>query len=294
MSFVSHKGLFLLVMVGGLLGCTPSASDVDRLEWPEMGTVAALSFRGISTKQQGILIENVRTVYQRISGKLNAWNPESELSRLTTTNDWRAHVSSDVVPCYEAAFRLMEESRGAFNPLLAAMLREKGFTRRSALVDLGGIAKGFAVDCAYESVQGKNLGRPSVLIDLGGNLRACGGEWRVGIRNPFGSDLCARVLLRPGEALATSGTYERGGHILDGHTGKTAESGLASVTVLASTALLADGLSTTLFVLGEHVGRQFLADYYPTVGAFFVRLDGTTASVGLDDRFLNETGWTRE
>lgn len=294
MSFVSHKGLFLLVMVGGLLGCTPSASDVDRLEWPEMGTVAALSFRGISTKQQGILIENVRAVYQRISEKLNAWDPESELSRLTTTNDWRAHVSSDVVPCYEAAFRLMEESRGAFNPLLAAMLREKGFTRRSALVDLGGIAKGFAVDCAYEKVGGQSVKKPNVLVDLGGNLRVCGGKWLVGIRNPLGPGLCARVLLQPGEALATSGTYERGEHILDGCTGKTAASGLASVTVLASTAMLADGLSTTLFVLGEHVGRQFLADYYPTVGAFFVRLDGTTASVGLDDRFLSETGWTRE
>ena len=274
MSSANRRRLLPLVLVVGLCGCEPSAQTVERLEWPEMGTVAALSFRSVGRAKRGEAVEVVKGVYSSLAAKLNAWNPDSELSRLTTTNGWRTVVSPEVRPCYETAFRLMEESGGAFNPLLAARLREKGFTRRAALLDLGAIAKGFAVDCAFAAVLKKSEQFSDLLIDLGGNLRACGGTWKVGVRNPLGAGFCATVELRPGEALATSGTYERGNHILDGRTGETAASGVAAVTVLAPTAMLADGLSTTLFVLGAAEGREFLVRHYPAVCALWVLTDG--------------------
>ena len=239
-----------------------------------MGTVAALSFRSVDRAKRGEAVEVVKGVYSSLAAKLNAWNPDSELSRLTTTNGWRTVVSPEVRPCYETAFRLMEESGGAFNPLLAARLREKGFTRRAALLDLGAIAKGFAVDCAFAALLKKSDQFSDLLIDLGGNLRVCGGTWKVGVRSPLGTGFCATVELRPGEALATSGTYERGNHILDGCTGETAASGVAAVTVLAPTAMLADGLSTALFVLGAAEGREFLVRHYPAVCALWVLTDG--------------------
>lgn len=250
-----------------------------------MGTVAALSFRGASPSERGEMRAEVREVYASLAAKLNAWNPESELSRLTTTNDWTAQVSPEVRPCYATAFRLMAESAKAFNPLLAAELRAKGFTRNAALIDLGAIAKGFAVDCAYAALVEKNAQAPDFLLDLGGNLRAGGGIWKVGVRNPFGSGFCATVELQPGEALATSGTYERGNHILDGRTGETAAAGVAFVTVLAPSAMLADGLSTTLFVLGAAEGRQFLARHYPTVCAFWVLSNGRIETFDSSHRF---------
>ncbi len=289
MSSPNSRCFALLALVAGLCGCTPSSQTVERLEWPEMGTVAALSFRSVPCAKRGAFVADVKAVYSSLAAKLNAWNPDSELSRLVTTNGWRSSVSPEVRPCYAAAFRLMDESRGAFNPLLAARLREKGFTRHAALLDLGAIAKGFAVDCAYEALAKGNARPPDLLVDLGGNLRACGGTWKVGVRNPFGSGLCATVELQPGEALATSGTYERGSHILDGRTGETAASGVASVTVLAPTAMLADGLSTTLFVLGAAEGREFLLKHYPAVAVLWVLADGSFVGFDEGGRFCRES-----
>ncbi len=285
MSSANRRRLFPLVLAVGLCGCEPSARTVERLEWPAMGTVAALSFRSDDRVKRGESVEVVKGVYSSLAARLNAWNPDSELSRLTTTNGWREAVSPEVRPCYETAFRLMNESGGAFNPLLAVRLREKGFTRRAALLDLGAIAKGFAVDCAFATLLGK-FEQPDLLVDLGGNLRACGGTWKVGVRNPLGTGFCATVELRPSEALATSGTYERGNHILDGRTGETAVSGIAAVTVLAPTAMLADGLSTTLFVLGETEGRKFLVRHYPAVCALWVRTDGRIELFDPSHRFI--------
>jgi thiamine biosynthesis lipoprotein len=171
-----------------------------------------------------------------------------------------------VRPCYEAAFRLAAESGGAFNP------RWRG----AGMLDLGAIAKGFAVDRAAAALAG---GATARLLDLGGNLKAVPGKspsrgWRTGIRSPDGDGICAVVTLQDGEALATSAEYYRGRHICDGRTGRPVENGVASVSVLCPSALLADGLSTTLFVLGPEAGFAFLRRHGYTASVLFILRDG--------------------
>lgn len=137
-------------------------------------------------------------------------------------------------------------------------------------LDLGAVAKGCAVDIAWSRLVA--AGCTNLLIDLGGNLRAIGeaapgrGGWRTGVRNPFAKDsLIGRFLMRSGEAVATSGNYERfveiGGaryaHIMDARTGYPV-TGMAGTTVLAPTAALADALSTTIFILGPEKGVELL------------------------------------
>ncbi len=251
---------------------------MDRVEWPTMGTIAALSFRTSISNYQDV----VRGTFSAVASKLNAWDANSELSQIKTTNNYEKVVSKDVLPCYQAAFKLMTESKGAFNPLLASVLRKRGQTRHSALIDLGAIAKGFAVDCAYERIAAEG---PDVLIDLGGNLRACGGHWKTGVQNPFGAGFAATIELQKGEALATSATYARGKHILDGRTGEIVSNEVASVTVLAATAMEADGLSTTLFVLGPDEGIEFLKNHYPEIEAFFILTDGSFVTYPKSSRF---------
>ena len=108
------------------------------------------------------------------------------------------------------------------------------------------------------------------------------GTWRTGIRNPFDRTgaYAAVIALTNGESVATSGTYERFierdgirySHILDGRTGEPT-TGIAGVTVVtppAYGALLADGLSTTLFVLGPVDGARFLATHYPHALALWI------------------------
>ena len=140
------------------------------------------------------------------------------------------------------------------------------------LLDLGAIAKGYAVDVAWASL--KAAGHANLLIDLGGNLRAIGeaapgrGGWRTGVRNPFDHGLIGRFLMRDGEAVATSGNYERFveingiryAHIMDPRTGSPV-TGMAGTTVLAPDAMTADALSTTLFILGPAKGAALLRNH---------------------------------
>lgn len=157
------------------------------------------------------------------------------------------------------------------------------------LLDFGAIAKGLAVDLAYEALP-KNA--PNMLIDLGGTLRARGHSprspkgWTVAIRNPYlPQDVWGTFLLPPNMATSTSANYERFvtidklrfGHLLDPRTGYPAEQ-CAAVTVIAPTALLADALSTTLFVLGPDEGMQWLQRYYPEASAIWFPLDKNKAT----------------
>ena len=172
-------------------------------------------------------------------------------------------------------------------------------------LDLGGIAKGYAVDRAFEAL--RDMGETDFLINLAGNMRAHGRPaptrpgWRIGIRNPFAEGThFGTLVLADGEGIATSGSYERyviidgvrHGHILDPRNGRPV-SGMIAVTVVATSAMEADALSTALFVLGPEAGAELL-QAHPGCGAIFVpdvhprRLRVTR---GLKDRFRPEPAW---
>ncbi len=126
-------------------------------------------------------------------------------------------------------------------------------------------------------------------------------EWRVGVRDPFAKDGYVGVAaLRPGEAVATSGNYERFvtmkgrrlSHIMDPRSGRPVE-GLASVTVLATSAMEADALSTALFVLGAAEGTELLARH-PGCCAVFItdtQPPRLLLTPGAEERFAAEPAW---
>lgn len=226
-----------------VVGCAPA---VKRVAWPVMGTVAAVQTR---TSETGLAQVRARVadVFSDIETLLNAHVSDSELSKLSACSDSEVltRCTPRVRACYALAFRMASASDGAFCP------RWRG----DATLDLGAIAKGFAVDRAAEETA---THEGDLLIDLGGTLKAVSGTWQTGIADPSGTGCCAHVSLRPGEALATSAEYFRGKHIYDGRTHTPVTNGVASVTVLARSAMLADALSTTLFILGPDEGREFL------------------------------------
>jgi thiamine biosynthesis lipoprotein len=128
-------------------------------------------------------------------------------------------------------------------------------------LDLGAIAKGYAVDLAFGSC--RSVGLEDFLIDLSGNIRGSGRpqwgkSWQIGVRDPFDrSSIIGKIALRSGMALATSGDYERFveisgqrfSHIINPKTGFPV-TGTAGVTILCGDATTADGLSTSFFVAG--------------------------------------------
>ena len=128
-------------------------------------------------------------------------------------------------------------------------------------IDLGGIGKGYTSDRIAALL--KNNGVKSAIISLGGNVHAIGkrndgSEWTVGITDPHNKSQLIGKLKISDKAVITSGAYQRYfeqdgityHHIIDTTTGKSADSGLASVTVIADSGMTADGLSTALFVMG--------------------------------------------
>lgn len=240
-------------------------------KWPVMGTIAKFQAHGRLVPDEveafrKVAVENMA----RIEKLLSSHDPQSEMNRLFAgykgaPGTLPEGVSENVVPCYKMAFKLRELSGGAFNP----------YWKGDGSIDLGAIAKGFALDDTLarlrEDYRFSHEGS-KFLLDLGGNLLALSGSWSTGIRDPATDvGIARKIVLEPGFAAATSGEYERGKHIYDGRTGKPVENDVASVTVVhPNSAMLADGLSTTLFVLGREKGTKFLSDNFPEARAYWI------------------------
>jgi thiamine biosynthesis lipoprotein len=141
------------------------------------------------------------------------------------------------------------------------------FKREGVRIDLGGIAKGYAVDLAVE--RAKKLGIEHISVTAGGDTRILGDRlgrpWVIGIRHPMNKDKVIAKVPLVDEALSTSGDYERyfdeNGvryhHIIDPKTGDSARS-VRSVTILGPNAIDTDALSTSVFVMGPTKGLQLL------------------------------------
>ncbi|NLV91158.1 MAG: FAD:protein FMN transferase [Firmicutes bacterium] len=178
---------------------------------------------------------------------------------------------------------------------------------RDMAIDLGGIAKGYAADEAVKVLRAQGI--DSAYVNLGGNVWVVGAKpdgspWRIGVRNPFDESgaTFVGVLSLVDTSVVTSGTYERYfisdgvkyHHILDPKTGYPAEGNLASVTIVSQNSMAADGLSTSIFILGKEQG-QALVETLPGIEAVLVDNDSKVwVSSGLRDRFEVMEGFTLE
>ncbi len=138
-------------------------------------------------------------------------------------------------------------------------------TNPNVQLDLGGIAKGYAVDLAVDRI--RKMGVADAIVDAGGDLRAIGRHgdrpWRIGIRNPRGPGVIASVQTRGDESIFTSGDYERYftykgkryHHIIDPRTGYPSV-GATSVTVIDRDAAKADAAATALMIAGPKGWRR--------------------------------------
>jgi FAD:protein FMN transferase len=150
------------------------------------------------------------------------------------------------------------------------------FRRDGMGLDFGGIGKGYALDHAAEVLRQRKLLR--VLLNFGGELEGFtdGEAWVIEIADPADRlRPIVKLVLRRG-AVSTSGQGERGvtvngrhyGHILDPHTGQPLDTD-ATVTVVARTGTLADGLSTALLVMGREKAAAWCAEH-PGIGALWL------------------------
>jgi len=164
-------------------------------------------------------------------------------------------------------------------------------------VDLGGIGKGFAGDRIVEVLS--SIGISSAYSNLGGNVVTVGAKpdgspWQIGIQHPRQQDGLIGSVSVVGETVVTSGDYQRAftdsrgkrhHHILDPTTGYPAESGLISVSIVTDRSVVADPLSTAVFVAGMEKGLTLLRSF-PHTEAILVDSDlQVFITEGLRDRF---------
>ncbi len=116
-----------------------------------------------------------------------------------------------------------------------------------------GLVKGWAIDRVCRMIA--RAGHAAYFVDGGGDVVTCGERvpgrpWRIGIRHPVRRDRVAAVIEAANVAVATSGSYERGGHICDPHTGRAATE-LVSMTVIGPDIVAADVYATAAFAMGR-------------------------------------------
>lgn len=269
-----------------------------------MGTVVEIAVAHRPEEEARAAIREALAEFRRIDDAMNPMKPDSLVSILNRDGaSSQVAVGKELFEIIRDAVSLSEASRGSFDvsvrPLVEAwgfdrggahpgseiieekralvgyrslLLREKdhsvGFASPGMAIDLGAIAKGWAVDRAMERLAARGI--DNAIVDAGGDLRVVGvrpgkDAWRIGVRDPReAGELLATFQLRD-TAIATSGDYERFfvadgiryHHVLDPRTGYPAR-GCRSVTVLAPTAAEADACATAAFVLGPAEGIEFL------------------------------------
>jgi FAD:protein FMN transferase len=235
--------------------------------------------------------------FREIEARCTRFDPASELRQATRQAGVAVAASPILFEAVRFALMVAEESGGAFDPTVGRRMEARGFDRhyrtgdtttseeaedgvtyrdveldreartirlrQPLTLDLGAVAKGMAVDAAARELEPYR----NFAIDAGGDLYlgGCnrrGAPWSVGIRSPRNpSELIAAVEVSD-RAVCTSGDYERravGGehHILDPRTGASPR-GVASATVIAPGAMLADAVATAALVLGPEGGIALL------------------------------------
>ncbi len=164
---------------------------------------------------------------------------------------------------YRADSEISRIARGELDPAGARPMVREVLARCEALraetggyfdaraggpLDPSGLVKGWAVQRAAALLEA--AGSRDFCVDAGGDLVLRGGPWRVGIRHPRRRRRLAAVVTAGDLAVATSGAYERGAHILDPHTGRP-PSGVMSVTVAGPDLATADAYATAAFAMGR-------------------------------------------
>ena len=222
--------------------------------------------------------------FRLVDATFSTYDPGSEISRLNRGELTPAQVHPDIRAVLDRCHELREETDGYFDiqtdHLPVELITVSGDLTCTG-IDPSGLVKGWSVDRAAQILDA--AGARNYSINAGGDVRVRGGalpqaSWRVGIQHPLQRDKVAAVVVASDLAIATSGAYARGQHIVNPHTGRPS-TGVLSVTVVGTDLASADAYATAAFAMGE-AGPPWTA-----------RLFGYEAMTILEDQTVLSTRW---
>lgn len=252
----------------------------------------------------------IEAVLARIIDQMSNWEADSAISRFNraAVGVWMP-LPADMLTVLRAGLNMARLSDGAFDPAIGQLVDQWGFgpgfgptaasvnapwthievegdrarRRADVALDFSGIAKGFAVDAA--AAQLRAMGVANFLIEIGGELRGEGIKpdiqpWWVDVESPPDLTIPTLRIALCGLSVATSGDYRRFriadgarlSHSIDPATGAPIAAGVASVTVLHDSAMLADAWATAITVLGPDKGMA-LATRHDLAARLALRMD---------------------
>ncbi len=300
-----------------LLAASAAAAEWIGAELDLMGTRVSVELWHDDRTAGQALVDQVLDEYRRIDDAMSTYKAQSEISAINAgAAAAPMAVGEELFGLIARSLELSVQSAGAFDitydsvgylydyrarqrpseaqidehlaaidhtlVILDQTERTIAFARPGVRINLGGIAKGYAVERGATIL--KQAGVDNALLSAGGDTRVLGDRrgqpWIVGIRHPRVSEEVVTRLPIVDEAISTSGDYERFfeedgrryHHIINPATGTPTE-GILSVTVIGPDATLTDGLSTTLFVLGADPGLE-LIETLPAYEAIIVEATG--------------------
>lgn len=308
-----------------LLAAAPARAEWVHREESIMGTRTAVEVWAPDRMVGEVAIKAVFDDMKRIDRLMSTYKDTSEISKVNREAARHpVRISAELFSLLETAQQYSELSNGAFDITYASVgylfdyrnhkrpgreaidealpavdyrqmkldpeKRTVSFLKPGMRIDLGGIAKGYAVDRGIEIL--RRRGYQHAMVNAGGDTRVLGDRrgkpWMVGIRHPDReNEVVLRIPLEDA-AFSTSGDYERsfeeGGvryhHIINPKTGDSPHE-VRSVTLISSTATRTDGLTKTVFILGPEEGMAFV-DSLPDVDGIIIAADGkVTYSKGL-------------
>jgi len=314
---MANPGILSIALPLLLLAAMPAAAEWHHREAAIMGTRIAVELWHEDPDESAAAIEAVLAEMHRVDALMSHYKPESQLSRINAlAAQGPVAVDPELAGLIDAAAGFSARTGGAFDITYASVgylydFRERRhpsdaeieaglgaidwrhvvvdleastvrFTQSGVRIDLGGIAKGYAVDRGVALLAERGIRHASVTA--GGDSRILGDRlgrpWVGAIRHPDDPQrFIARIPLEDA-AVSTSGDYERYfdedgqryHHIIDPGTGRSA-SGLRSVTIIGTNAMETDAISTSVFVLGPERGLA-LVEQLPELDAVLVRSDG--------------------
>jgi thiamine biosynthesis lipoprotein len=316
-----------LLLLAGIAGAQLLADQTNgrtRTYRYLMGTSVEIEAYGGTDTDRRLASEEAFAAIAEVDRLMSNYRDDSELSRINTGAAREAiRVSDPMLSVLEAAQKVSVASRGAFDVTVGPIVRLWGFhdkkphmptpselsvvrplvnyrnllidepghavrfARPGVEIDLGGIAKGFAVEIAANTLRRRGL---NGFIDAGGNQYLLGAPpdkqtWTVGIKDPDRPDRLLGTVDTKETSVSTTANYatfveidgRKFGHVLDARTLHPSDASL-SVTILSRDGTLADAMSKAAFVLGPSVGLA-LVDSFPGMSAVIAyrRTDGTVA-----------------
>ena len=209
-----------------------------------MGTVVSFDVRLAEESERAPMraaVADAVSWLHRVDDVFSTYRHDSQVSRLDRGELRLADCDGDVAEVLELCAQVGRESGGYFSATFGGKL------------DPTGLVKGWAVQRASERLS--SAGSAHHIVNGGGDIQAVGGSapgvpWQIGIAHPLERGALASVVQLTDGAVATSGTAERGTHVLDPFTGQPAVA-LASVTVVGRDLIRSDAYATAAIAMGD-------------------------------------------